>query len=117
MGLIAEVRSADGWAGLVEAFRLAVEARNTTYEATGDLAGLAPRYVNKLLAPVPIREMDRVSFGPLLGALGVKVLLVDDDEQLATIIHRIKPRRHGPRRGYRKRRADTVDSSAAVSAV
>lgn len=96
--IIAEVRSQDGWDGMIEAFRLAVEARGTTYENTGDLAGLAPRYVNKLLAPVPVRDIGRTSLGPLLGALAVKLVMVDDDEMMAALAKRMKPRKAGPSR-------------------
>ena len=68
--VIAEITSLDGWAGLVEGFRKACDARNTTYEATSELAGLPTRYVNKILAPVPVRNIGPKSLGPALGRAG-----------------------------------------------
>ena len=39
--------SADGWAGFVEGFRKACDARNSSYENLGELAGLPPRTSTK----------------------------------------------------------------------
>lgn len=93
--VIAEVRSQDGWDGLLEAFRRAVDARGTTYETTSELAGLPTRYVNKLLAPVPVKNIGRESLGPLMGATAVKILVVDDDEMLSALAGRFPKRKPG----------------------
>ena len=90
--IIAEVRSADGLPGLIEAFRRAVEVRNTTYESVSDLCGLPSRYVAKILSPVPRRGLGWISLGALLGALGVKLLMVDDEAALAVVAKRYKSR-------------------------
>src|SRR5271166_6044800 len=96
--IIAEISSADGWAGLVEGFRKAHDARNTTYECTSELAGLPTRYVNKILAPIPIKNIGPKSLGPLMGALAVKILIVEDAEMLAALSKRFVARKHRRRR-------------------
>jgi len=104
---------------------LACDARNTTYEATSELAGLPTRYVNKLLAAVPVQHIGRKSLGPLMGAICVKLLLVEDSELLAQLGSRIEPRkgkggllgghrgptRHGIRAGRMRARRFPFDDS------
>ena len=96
--IIAEVCSADGWAGFVEGFRKACDARNSSYENLGELAGLPLRYVNKILAPVPVKNIGPKSLGPLLGVTGIKILLVEDSEMLAALEKRFVPRKAGLKR-------------------
>jgi hypothetical protein len=76
---------------LVLALRDWVAKLGTTGESIDALAGLPDRYVSKLLAPVPLKGIGRHSLGPLLGALGLKLILAVDTEQLALIGHRLDP--------------------------
>jgi hypothetical protein len=93
--VIAEIDSAGGWGALVEAFRRAVAYRNTTLEAVSELGGLPARYANKLLAPEPMRNIGPISLGALLGALGVKLVMVQDDDAFARVADRLPTRRIG----------------------
>jgi len=42
---------------------------------------MAPGHVSKLLAPVPVKALGRMSLTLLLGALGLKPIVVEDPDQ------------------------------------
>lgn len=44
-----------------------------------EAGGLQPGYAAKLLAPIPIKNLGPLSFGGILKALGLKVVLVEDN--------------------------------------
>src|SRR5258705_428025 len=64
------------------------------YLRRDDVAGLPLRYTMKLLAPVPVKGIGRTSLGPLLGALGLKLVVAVDHEVLARIRPRLIGRHH-----------------------
>jgi hypothetical protein len=84
------VRSYDD---LIEAIRNRILELNTTGESVDYVAGLPLRYSAKLLAPNRMRTIGARSFAPLLGALGLALIVVEDTEQLARVRHRLKPRK------------------------
>ena len=88
--IIAEIREYDEFTA---ALRKWVYDLDTTYDCVSDLAGVQDRYLNKLIARSPIRNFGRTSLGPVLGALGLKILLVIDTEALAKMRPRYKKRR------------------------
>lgn len=45
---------------------------------SADLAGLPDRYIAKLLGPRPVKRIGMISLGPLLGLLGVRLVMVED---------------------------------------
>jgi hypothetical protein len=55
------------------------------------VAGLPLRYTMKLLAPIPIKALGPTSMGPLLGALGLKLVVMEDTEVLEKIRRRLVP--------------------------
>src|SRR5262245_40913385 len=65
-------------------------------ETVDAVAGLPLRYTAKLLAPVPVRQLGRVSFGPLLQCLGMTLLAVEDLAALKRIESRLSKRRRSP---------------------
>jgi hypothetical protein len=85
-GLPVEVRD---YAQLVRAIRTWIAELGTAGETIDDVAGLPLRYTMKLLAPVPVKGIGRTSLGPLLGALGLKLVVAVDHEVLARIRHRL----------------------------
>src|SRR5262245_29579627 len=89
--LLAEVRD---YAQLVQALRARIDELGVAGETIDDVAGLPTRYTTKLLAPIPIKSLGRVSLGPLLGALGLKLIVAEDAEALARIRHRLTPRKN-----------------------
>lgn len=62
-------------------------------ETIDAIGGLQSGYAGKLLAPVPIRTLSRVSLGAMLGSLGLKIVLVEDVETLQKIEKRLTKRR------------------------
>jgi hypothetical protein len=86
-----------------------------------DVAGLPTGYVNKLLSSDPARVLSRISFGPLLGALGLVLVVTEDAEALARVRARLTKRsprtatlanNRGPRR--RAQRADRATAAAST---
>jgi hypothetical protein len=87
---LAEIRTYDD---LSAALRLRAESLKISRETIDAISGLQPGYAGKLLAPVPIKTLSRVSLGAMLGALGVKLILVPDVEMMAKIEKRLIKRR------------------------
>ncbi len=66
---------------LIEALRARRDALNISHETIDSIAGLQSGYTSKLLAPKPIKNLGPMSFGSLLGALGLAVVVVEDPSQ------------------------------------
>jgi hypothetical protein len=78
---------------LVTALKARMHELGVTMETVDHVAGLPARYTSKIFAPHPIKGLGRISMGPTLGALGVKLLLVEDAEQLARVKSRLVKRK------------------------
>jgi hypothetical protein len=90
---LAVVRS---YAELVDVIRGRIIELRTTYEAVDAVGGLADRHTSKLLCGA--KNYGRVSLGATLGALGIALVVVQDDEQLAKVKPRlVPPKPHGQR--------------------
>ena len=70
---------------LVEALRLRRDELNISHETIDSIAGLQSGYTSKLLAPKPIKNLGPMSFGSILGALGLAVVVVPDAEMVEKI--------------------------------
>ena len=66
------------WDGLIVALRARQETLNISHEQLSALAGLPDRYSSKVLSTTGRRRIGANSFGPLLGALGLKLIAVED---------------------------------------
>lgn len=55
----------------------------------GEISGLRSGNSTKLLAPIPMGNLGRVSLGILLGAFALKMIVVDDKEAQAKIEGRL----------------------------
>jgi hypothetical protein len=79
--------------GLVTALRRRIVEIGTGMESVDEVAGLPNGYTGKLLNRARgARALGPISFGPLLGALGLKLAVLPDDEALAKVIDRLPPR-------------------------
>lgn len=78
---------------LMTALRNRANALDVPREAIDALAGLQSGYTAKLLAPVPIRAIGPTSLGPLLQALGVAIIIVEDLATFEKIEARLRKRR------------------------
>jgi hypothetical protein len=102
---------------LITALRARASELNTPLQSIDDLAGLPDSYVAKILTGH--KNIGRISFGPLLGAMALKLFLVPDDEALARNRHRLPPRKGpGPRLedGDRKRQGRLTASAVSGDA-
>jgi hypothetical protein len=85
------------WPDLYRALRRRVEELDISRESIDHISGLPSGYAAKLLCEPPVRHLGRVSLFPLLGALGLAIQLVEN-EQYAVKIQQYTPRGHtGPR--------------------
>jgi hypothetical protein len=82
----------ENYQGLVDALRRRVAELNTTFESVGELALQPARYVNKLLAPKPKKVFGEQSLDSIMSALAVRLIMVEDTEQLDRIRHRLDER-------------------------
>ena len=89
---LATIRHSDGLAGLQKALRARWMELGVRAESLDEVGGLPVRYTAKLLAEYPTRSLGPTSLGPLLGVLGVMLVVVEDEEQQAKIAGRLSKR-------------------------
>jgi hypothetical protein len=86
-----EIREYDG---LMAGLRERADFLNVTRAQLDEAMKTLPDgYASKLLCPVPIRALGRISLGPMLHALGLKIVLVEDPTALRQVERRIAKRR------------------------
>lgn len=78
---------------LIEALRARRDALNISHETIDSIAGLQSGYTSKLLAPKPIKNLGPMSFGSLLGALGLAVVVVEDPGMCERVSKHWQPRK------------------------
>jgi hypothetical protein len=78
---------------LVQALRDRRDALNISHETIDSISGLQSGYTSKLLAPKPIKNLGPMSFGSILGALGLAVVVVPDPQAEAKVVERWEPRK------------------------
>jgi hypothetical protein len=66
---------------------------NISHETIDGIAGLQAGYTSKLLAPTPIKNLGPMSFGALLGALGMALVAVPDPDAVAAVEKRWQKRK------------------------
>lgn len=85
-------------AGLVDALRQRRDELDISHETIDAIAGLQSGYASKLLAPRAPRNIGYMSLGDIMGALGVGLQVVEDDEQVQRVRGRWQKRKpQGPR--------------------
>ena len=84
------------YATLVALLRKRQADLGVAMETVDNAAGLPSRYTAKLLAPVPMRTLGRVSLGPMLQCLGVTLIAVEDLAAFKRIESRLTKRLRGP---------------------
>jgi hypothetical protein len=83
--------------GLAATIRARCAELGTTFRAVDELAGIPDGYLSKCVVPtnvdaaIRMRAFGRHSLGPVLGALGLKLLVVEDAEALAKVKPRLVP--------------------------
>jgi hypothetical protein len=94
--LIWEVRD---YASLLQALQARIVALDVSAASVEGVAGLTDGYLSKILRR-PLRSMRPITMGILLQSLGVKLVMVDDVEQLERVRARLGRRdKRGPHLG------------------
>ena len=70
---------------LLDALRARRDALNISHETLDSISGLQSGYTSKLLAPKPIKNLGPITMGPLLGALGLAIVVVEDQAAVAAV--------------------------------
>jgi hypothetical protein len=67
---------------LLNAFRLRIREQGLAIsaEANTEIAGLSDRYLQKIVGSRPVKRIGVKSFGPILGLLGVRLVMVEDEQ-------------------------------------
>jgi hypothetical protein len=92
---LAEINFETGYAGLIAAFRARAAERRIAIggDSVAAVSGLAVAYVAKLLQPRPTKRIGAISLGPLLGVLGLKLIVAADSNALARFGSKLEKRR------------------------
>jgi hypothetical protein len=83
-------------AGLHKAIREWVAELGVSRETIDHVGGLPDRHAAKLLAPTPLKHFGHVSLGLMLGATGLDLWVVVNDEKLNRIKGRLTRKQHEP---------------------
>jgi hypothetical protein len=75
------------------AVRARAEQLEVSRATVDQVAGLPDGYASKLLSVVPMKNMGKISLGPMLRTLGLKLVVTEDPEALAAMSHRLPKRR------------------------
>jgi hypothetical protein len=86
--------------------RARVEELDISRLTIDDAAGLTSGHSSKILAPKPIKAIGKISMGPILGALGVALVVIEDVEALARVRGKLVKREGKvPAQHWRQKRA------------
>lgn len=100
--IVAEIR---GYGGLLSALRARRERLQLSIETLDELAGLTPRHSQKILGITPQRGLSRMTLPLLLGAMGLKLAIVEEEEAIKRLAPRWRKRQSQYVRPPRKPRA------------
>jgi hypothetical protein len=74
----------------------AIRTRRDELQVTHETIGIPSGYASKLLTDPPIKRMGMISLGPMLGALGLMLVVVEDPAALSRVRGRLVNRRYPP---------------------
>jgi hypothetical protein len=85
----------NGYAGLVSIFRQRAFDQKIAISgaSVAETSGLCSNYVAKLLQPNPTKRIGAISLGPLLGVLGLKLVVAPDPKAVAKFGSRLEKSR------------------------
>jgi len=94
---LAQITYETGYVGLIQAMRERAQERRIalTGESIAAVSGLPTCYLAKLLSPspVPVRRFGAISLGPLLGVLGLKLVVTEDEKAVQRFTSKLENRR------------------------
>src|SRR6516165_5035334 len=77
---------------MIAALRRRVNELNINGERFDEYAGLPRGYLSKLVGANPVRRLGMTSFEPVLTALGLRCLFVEDEQATQRLKNRLPPR-------------------------
>lgn len=80
------------YSGMLDGLRARVRELNVHGERFDEFAGLPQGYLSKLIGMRPVKRIGMNSLGPLLDALGLKCVLVENEETTKRLKNRVKSR-------------------------
>lgn len=104
------------YAGFVELLLKRIRDLDVTLDAVDDASGLPDGYTSKLTARCPIKGISRRTIGELLKGLGVKNVMVVDEEQFAKVRARLTRHRSRERWAQQRRLAQNAKRSGSPNA-
>lgn len=101
--------------GLIDALRKRIGELGLTNQTIDEITGLQPGYSGKLLGDAQIKKLGPLSFGTMLQALGLALVVVEDHAALARVAGRHEKRERPPvlLTNVRRRRATWLYNSRA----
>ena len=87
-----ELATFSDYEGMLNAIRARVRELEIAGEAFDGYAGLPTGYLSKLTCSAPVRRIGMTSMGPLLSALGVTLVMIENAEATARLKQRLEPR-------------------------
>lgn len=81
----ATIATVNDYDGLIAALRDRAAAIGYTNDTLDAVTGLPAGYIGKLLGPGLVKKLGPLSFGVLMQALGLRVVLVEDPETMAKV--------------------------------
>jgi hypothetical protein len=82
---------------LLQAIRARRDALGITHHTIDAVSGVADGYASKLLCDPPLKSLGAVSLGPVLGALGLRLIVTEDPDGFRRVRPMLTPRKR-PRR-------------------
>jgi hypothetical protein len=86
------VATFDSYAGMLDAIRERVNELQIHGTRFDEFAGLPIGYLSKLIGPSPVRRLGMTSFEPVLAALGLRCLFVEDEAATQRLKDKLPPR-------------------------
>jgi hypothetical protein len=86
------IASFDSYEGMLEALRTRVVELGINGERFDEFAGLPRGYLSKLVGARPVRRVGMTSLSPLMNALGLRCLFIEDPAGTDRLKSRLKPR-------------------------
>lgn len=87
-----QATSVSNYTALLDCIRARKAELDISFEVLDAVSGLQSGYSAKLLAPHPARHMGELSLACILGALGLRLICVEDPEALALVRDRLVKR-------------------------
>jgi hypothetical protein len=93
------IATVDSYEGMLKALRSRATELRLAGDSFDEFVGLPRGYTQKVIGIRPVRRLGMTSFGPVLSGLGLRCLLVEDEETTRRLKERLPPRNSSYVRG------------------